>query len=444
MNSYTSGDNRWRQIILIGVSALVLMALLIYSALPDRSKVSRSRIPVSISDALLLDRKVAAPDPADGQPLFAMAVPIQLQKPGEDALGGLVLQLASPEPSTRNAAAHSLGSMGAAAKAAAPALIAALSDNVSAVRATAAFALGRIGADTDTVLPALGRALRDPDHDVRTNAGFALAAIGRAGVPVLAAALRDKASGVRKEAASALNGMDPASLAAPAVPALVVLLGDPDAEVCDTAIWALKNTGSAAVPALTKALGAQSWIVRLNAATALGYIGAEAKSAVPALRIALRDPQASVRKQVDTALTCIGTPAPSQQAEQAVQFAIFKYLSIHFSKNNGQDVKLCAVAIEGGQVSQALLQRLQRAGIPARLEGTWNETDLPANSPILSITINSIRWMSRSHVIACVQVFESHNGDAVSIENYAELRVRREQGRWTVLGTIGEWTVSPD
>lgn len=346
-----------------------------------------------------------------------------------------------PDGELRSTAAWALGRIGAAAKETVPDLTAALDDEVSAVRASAAFALGYIGAEPDKVLPALSRALRDRDHEVRTSAGFALANIGKPAIPVLAAALSAKVSGVRRDAASALGCMSiqPAS----AVPALVAVLGDSSAEVRDTAVWTLKGIGSPAVPALITALHDKRSVVRGAVAVALGYIGVEARSAVPALRVARKDPVAAVRRKADTALMLTGTPAPSQEQEQAVQDAVFKYLFAYFNMRGS--IKLAWVSFEVGKVSQAQLQRLRQAGIPARLESDETQAEykaLPPEAGVLSMKIASLRWMNGGYVLARVEAFTGERGnEGISVEHYAMLRVRRRNGKWKVLGTLGEWTI---
>jgi HEAT repeat protein len=72
---------------------------------------------------------------------------------------------------------------------------------------------------------------------------------------------------------------------------------------------ALGRIGEPAVPALTEALFDGNAVVRLQAARALGYMGAQATAAVPALERALHDQDEAVRQQAALALGQIGPPA---------------------------------------------------------------------------------------------------------------------------------------
>jgi hypothetical protein len=67
-----------------------------------------------------------------------------------------------------------LGSYGAEAKSAVPALTAALKDPNKNVRVGAAYALAKIGPDARPAIPKLREALKDRDLDVRAGAAYAL------------------------------------------------------------------------------------------------------------------------------------------------------------------------------------------------------------------------------------------------------------------------------
>ena len=142
--------------------------------------------------------------------------------------------------------------------------------------------LGQLG---DDALPALARGLGDPDVRQRKNVALALGALAgnwycsdrsvpRMNIqPILrelTAALQDEDASVRAWSAQAVGeiGLD----AAPAVPALIVLLANPD-------------EGS-----------------RNSACIALHGIGQAATEALPALRKALEDPSANVRRFAQRAI----------------------------------------------------------------------------------------------------------------------------------------------
>jgi HEAT repeat protein len=83
--------------------------------------------------------------------------------------------LASPDPTDRKKAARELGHIGAADKAAVPALVGALKDKDAGVRETAVLALLAIGPPAAKAAPALTEVRdRDPVPKVRQEAGKAV------------------------------------------------------------------------------------------------------------------------------------------------------------------------------------------------------------------------------------------------------------------------------
>jgi len=89
-------------------------------------------------------------------------------------LSAWVLDLKGAAPYTRNGAAYAISGMGPAAKAAVPALIAALEDPEPVVRFPVCIALREIGPDAKEAVPALTRALDDTNDDVAAMARKAL------------------------------------------------------------------------------------------------------------------------------------------------------------------------------------------------------------------------------------------------------------------------------
>jgi HEAT repeat protein len=135
----------------------------------------------------------------------------------------------------------------------------------------------------DDALPALARGLGDPDVRLRTNVALALGALAgtwwdrsvprlniRPILGELMAALHDEDTSVRAWSAQAIGEIGPD--AAPAVPALIVLLANAD-------------EGS-----------------RNSACIALHGIGPAARDALPALRKALEDPSHDVRRFAERAI----------------------------------------------------------------------------------------------------------------------------------------------
>jgi hypothetical protein len=166
--------------------------------------------------------------------------------------------------------------------------------------------LGSIGAAAADAVPALAEALTDQNEYVRQHAADALGRIGPAAadaVPALVEALKGANAVVRQHAADALRRVGPA--AADAVPALAEALNDRIAYVRPRAAAALKGIGRAAVPALAEALKDQNTDVRQHAAGALTGIGPAAADAVPALTEALKDQDASVRQLAAEALEAV-------------------------------------------------------------------------------------------------------------------------------------------
>jgi hypothetical protein len=97
-----------------------------------------------------------------------------LQQYGEEALGGLLKAITSPDPDARYGAAHTLGLIGA--RQAIPALVNALNDPEPAVRFWAANSLGSMKAAE--AVQALFRLRKDKSKSVREKAFEALKAIG--------------------------------------------------------------------------------------------------------------------------------------------------------------------------------------------------------------------------------------------------------------------------
>lgn len=275
---------------------------------------------------------------------------------GPRVVPNLMKALRDDEAARREAAAEVLGRIGPPAREAVPALLAALKDKNSAVALTAALALAEvdstragpvmplladslnapgaaaalanIGPDARAAVPALIAALKprkDATHaDVlRAGARLALARIGTPAVPALIEALKDKREGVAPLAGEALGWILPPpkeaipalrqaiandraqagvyvralgqlrSAARAAVPDLIALL--PDAASRSEAARALMridpDQAEKAVPLLVKDLQAPEEAQRQRAVVALGRLGPRAKAAAPDLVNAVRGGQ---------------------------------------------------------------------------------------------------------------------------------------------------------
>jgi HEAT repeat protein len=202
--------------------------------------------------------------------------------PLAEGLRGTVQALATgmsdPEPRARRAAIDVLESLGSAAKPAAAALVAALTDPDQFVRWSAARTLGKIGPiEVETAVPGLARLLNDPDLDLRLAAATALEHYG----PAAKTSIAD----------------------------LIKAAGAGDVEVRFAAIRALGTVGAqdvrAVVPALLVAAEHPDARVRAVAAQVAGNFGPPAKVCVGSLRKALRDGNPEVQKAASEALLSI-------------------------------------------------------------------------------------------------------------------------------------------
>ena len=149
----------------------------------------------------------------------------------------------------------------------------------------------------------------------RGDAAAAIAAIGpdaAAAVPILVKMLADEGAPLeRYPAAYALGRIGPA--AKPAVEQLRALATSSDEVLVTVALWASlkinpedRSLLDQAVPALRKALRAEREIVRLEAAVALGEIGAAAAPTIPMLElVSEEDPSKPVRAAAAAALVKI-------------------------------------------------------------------------------------------------------------------------------------------
>jgi HEAT repeat protein len=224
---------------------------------------------------------------------------------GVAAIPCLLPLLAHDTHDVRRTAAGVLGDIG---EPAVPALVEVLERGSEPVRKAAAMALRRIGnpavgpllevirrrdraavrwatwalrPQAATVVPVLVDALRQspPNADLRAAAISGLAQIGPASVPALRPLLRDRRAHVRQAAADTLAELG--APAAPAIPDLIVMVGDANASVALAAANALVAIGPAAVDALVVLLDGHDGDPRCRrAAVALLRIGSPAMDAL--------------------------------------------------------------------------------------------------------------------------------------------------------------------
>jgi HEAT repeat protein len=139
---------------------------------------------------------------------------------------------------------------------------------------------------------------------------WSIGAEAKTALPQLVPLLKDSDANVRSSAAYALGSMG--AEAKTALPQLVPLLKDSDANVRSNAASALGSIGAeakTALPQLVPLLKDSDANVRSSAASALGRIGAEAKTALPQLVPLLKDSDANVRSSAAYALGSMGAEA---------------------------------------------------------------------------------------------------------------------------------------
>lgn len=116
--------------------------------------------------------------------------------------------LKDSDPDTRCTAAEVLGSYGAEAQEAVPALAEAIRDSDENVRIAALYALAAIGPHSAPAVPGLKEALADKSESIREGAAYALAAVGApaaSALPELQTAMNDSDEAVRDEAREAIR-----------------------------------------------------------------------------------------------------------------------------------------------------------------------------------------------------------------------------------------------
>ena len=204
------------------------------------------------------------------------------------AIPALTAALKDEHPYVRAGAAEALASM---RRAAIPALMRLVKDTDPQVRRGAVFALGNMGPETKTSIDALAELLKDENGDVRAEAARGLGQVIKteSGFPLPAPAETQAAL-----VAQDLGRVDPEAKAA--IPALTALFHDKEGEVRRAAILAVGGMGPEAkadVPALIALLADKDAGVRWAAATVLQAIGPPAEAAIPALTKLLKDPESA-------------------------------------------------------------------------------------------------------------------------------------------------------
>jgi HEAT repeat protein len=199
-------------------------------------------------------------------------------------------------------------------------LVKGLTDEDVRVREGVVRALDDLDPPQEVMVPAFQRAMEGADAETVSNALDAIALVGHPEVPRLIEAL--KYEGVRAKVVGLLGRMG--EKAAPAVGALVELIGDEDEDVRHEVFFALAKIGPAAkdaVPALVKALKEGGATTQDGAAYALGKMGAAAAAAKPDLLKALESDDDMVPMVCAWALTMID-PACDESCQKTVPLLI--------------------------------------------------------------------------------------------------------------------------
>jgi HEAT repeat protein len=269
-----------------------------------------------------------------------------LARMGTDAVTPLAKSLSNPDPKVRSAAAETLSLLGYAAKSAVGALVDAEQDKEDEVRSWAVLAVGRITeemSDAERQLfqliygkksfalpvragapaapaPSTGdikgllKALGTADPKRRAEAILVLVGKGAVAVPSLVSSLTSADEGIREGAAEALRLLTRDQADADA--AVALLLKDADRASREASQKAFRGVDKNSPEALAGLLSHPAFVVRLEAAAALGSLGAAAKGQAPALRKLLNDPHPLLRRAGVRALTRLQRSPPS--AAQAV------------------------------------------------------------------------------------------------------------------------------
>jgi HEAT repeat protein len=216
--------------------------------------------------------------------------------------------LQSDDPEARGKAAFALGAIGAAAGESVPALAAALVEDADVnVRHQASLALSKMAPASRGAVAELAKARRDDDLLVRRNAAVALYRLGeeaRPAVPALIRALGDETN----------DALLPTVLQS-VHESVALALGRASAGTAD------------GVPALLAALESHSSDRLPRAvAAALGDVGPEARAAVPKLVELLHDDEADIRLAAEEALKKVGGAKPAPTADPELPEGERKYL----------------------------------------------------------------------------------------------------------------------
>jgi len=171
------------------------------------------------------------------------------------------------------------------------------------VRELAVVALAELPVSPAKRVNALMRGLQDSVARVRRRAARALGDFGMhalPAIPSLISGLRDHDASVRRDAAGTLGRLGHA--AGSATENLITLLADPDTRTRVVVSTALKRIGRPAVPALMITLLNPNAELRARAVNLLGQIAPDDEDVIEAIQNAASDWDEEVRKQAEIVL----------------------------------------------------------------------------------------------------------------------------------------------
>lgn len=246
----------------------------------------------------------------------ALVAPVQVGAAEIVDMPALLRDLASDKAPTREQAAATAGNLGPAAGDAVPALAKLLEDSEARVRHEALLALEKIGPAAGAAVPALQRLLGQSAPSMKLGAIHVLGAIGadaKATNPQLVELSKSEDPAMAAAAVLALvriHGTRKEELDR-AIPVLIKSLQSTQLQVRNDASSALAEIGAASVPALIKAVEANSTdaVQATRAAVVLGMIGSDAVPAVAALKGALASRNERLQEEAARALGSIGPEA---------------------------------------------------------------------------------------------------------------------------------------
>ena len=202
----------------------------------------------------------------------------------------LVKKLSGGDTAAVVTAIDDLTALGADAKDATPALVAALENSNNDVSWRAARALGAIGAGASAAVEPLRKTLQSTDAKLRAYSAFALGRIGPDAIAAIDGLIEtafDSDPLVRRSSIRALQRLDPPF--EKTIPLVMRILDTGDMSVIMPALNSLAQEGERAVPRLIRALSRKQ--ARYWACLALSEIGPAAAAAVPELQKVLTDEQ---------------------------------------------------------------------------------------------------------------------------------------------------------